>query len=60
MNQKQFQILKIVFWAALGLTGIAFLGSITEKVLQSKRSSRTQSSSSTPIPVPADSTPPSQ
>jgi hypothetical protein len=54
MNQQQFQVLKVAFWAALGLTIIAMIGSITDKVIQTKNATRTESTQGAPIAVPAD------
>jgi hypothetical protein len=54
MNQKQFHALKVVFWVTLGLTVIALIGSITDKVIQSGKATRTESTQSSPIAVPAD------
>jgi heme exporter protein D len=54
MNQQQFHVLKVAFWAALGLTIIAMIGSITDKVIQTKNATRTESTQAAPIAVPAD------
>lgn len=54
MNQRQLQILKVVFWAALGLTVIATIGSITDRVIREKNATRTESTAEAPIAVPAE------
>ncbi len=54
MNQQQFHVLKMVFWVALGLTVIALIGSITDKIIQSGKSTRTEATQGSPIAVPAD------
>jgi len=56
MNANQLKILKTVFWISLALTTIGFLGSITETIVQSKKSKRTAESGGAPIAVPADAT----
>ncbi len=55
MTQRQLQILKMVFWTSLGLTVIALLGSITDRVVKSGQATRTQTTGDAPIAVPADS-----
>ncbi|MBU6374996.1 MAG: hypothetical protein KGQ59_03285 [Bdellovibrionales bacterium] len=54
MSSKQFQILKVLFWAALGITVIGLLGSITDKVIQVKNATRTEQTPDRPIAVPAE------
>jgi hypothetical protein len=54
MNQQQFHVLKMVFWAALGMTTIALIGSVTDRIIQTKNATRTESSQGAPIAVPAD------
>lgn len=55
MSSKQLQILKVLFWAALGVTVIGLIGSITDRVIQVKKSTRTEQNATTPIAVPAES-----
>ncbi|NDD90920.1 hypothetical protein EBZ37_02380 [bacterium] len=54
MTAKQLQILKVLFWAALGITMIGLIGSITDRVIQVKKSTRTEQTATTPIAVPAE------
>lgn len=54
MTQQQLQILKVVFLSAVGLTVIATLGSITDKVVHIRSATRTESTQGAPIAVPAD------
>lgn len=54
LNQKTLKVLTRVFWGALVVTSISWIGSITYSVIEKKQSARTEESGA-PIAVPAES-----
>ena len=53
LNQKNLRILTRVFWGAVAVTSIGWVGSITFSIIEKKQSARTEESG-TPIAVPAE------
>ena len=53
LNQKTLKVLTRVFWAALVVTSISWVGSITSSILEKRKMARTEESG-TPIAVPAE------
>ena len=53
LNQKSLKVLTQVFWVAVAVTSVTWVGSIAHRIIEKKNSVRTQESG-VAIPVPAE------